>query len=111
MAVTTAEGCALLFSRSEIRDWSRRGSRATRARCERAFRSLMFAPAMAASGHCIHLPPREPEVRVAAGRAFAPGQTVKISVDMTAPTTAGPYRGYWWFKNAQGQFFGLGTQN
>ena len=37
------------------------------------------------------------------------GQTVDLSVNMTAPSTAGSYRGYWMFKNANGQLFGIGT--
>lgn len=37
-----------------------------------------------------------------------PGQTIDISVDMTAPTSAGHYRGYWKFKNASGVLFGIG---
>ena len=40
----------------------------------------------------------------------APGQTWDFSVDLTAPTTAGSYRGYWMFKNANGQPFGIGSQ-
>ncbi len=38
-----------------------------------------------------------------------PGQTIDISVDMTAPTAAGRYIGYWKFKNASGVLFGIGT--
>ena len=37
------------------------------------------------------------------------GQTVDISINMTAPTAAGSYRGYWMFKNANGALFGIGT--
>jgi hypothetical protein len=40
----------------------------------------------------------------------AVGETVDISVNMTAPATAGSYRGYWMFKNASGTFFGIGAQ-
>jgi hypothetical protein len=40
----------------------------------------------------------------------APGETVDISVNLTAPANAGSYRGYWLFKNAQGGLFGIGTQ-
>lgn len=40
----------------------------------------------------------------------AVGQTVDVSVNMTAPTAAGSYRGYWMFKNANGALFGIGTQ-
>ena len=39
-----------------------------------------------------------------------PGQTVDITVTLTAPNTAGSYRGYWMFKNASGQLFGIGSQ-
>ncbi|MGZ9224378.1 MAG: NBR1-Ig-like domain-containing protein, partial [Anaerolineales bacterium] len=37
------------------------------------------------------------------------GQTVDISVNMVAPSTAGEYRGFWILSNANGQFFGIGT--
>jgi hypothetical protein len=40
----------------------------------------------------------------------APGQTWDFSVDLVAPTAAGSYRGYWMFKNANGQPFGIGSQ-
>ena len=40
----------------------------------------------------------------------AVGQTVDISVNMTAPSTTGTYRGYWMFKNASGALFGIGSQ-
>ena len=40
----------------------------------------------------------------------ATGQTVDISINMTAPAAAGSYRGYWMFKNASGALFGIGTQ-
>ena len=38
------------------------------------------------------------------------GQTVNISINLTAPSAAGSYRGYWMFKNANGALFGLGAQ-
>ncbi len=38
------------------------------------------------------------------------GRTARFSVPMTAPSTAGSYRGYWMFKNASGQLFGFGPQ-
>ena len=38
------------------------------------------------------------------------GQTIDFTVDMTAPSTAGSYRGNWMFKNASGQLFGIGSQ-
>jgi hypothetical protein len=40
--------------------------------------------------------------------SVAPGQTVDITINLTAPTTAGTYRGYWKFKNASGVPFGIG---
>ena len=40
----------------------------------------------------------------------AVGQTVDISINMTAPSAAGSYRGYWMFKNANGALFGIGAQ-
>jgi hypothetical protein len=40
----------------------------------------------------------------------AVGQTFDFSVNMTAPSTAGSYRGYWMFKNANGALFGIGAQ-
>jgi len=43
--------------------------------------------------------------------SVAPGQTVNITVSLTAPTTAGTYRGYWMFKNASGALFGIGANN
>jgi hypothetical protein len=39
----------------------------------------------------------------------APGQTVDISVPMTAPNVAGTYQGYWKLHNASGASFGIGT--
>ncbi len=39
----------------------------------------------------------------------APGQTVDVSVAMTAPANAGTYRGYWQLKNASGTQFGIGS--
>jgi hypothetical protein len=40
----------------------------------------------------------------------AVGQTVDISINLTAPSVAGSYRGYWMFKNANGALFGIGAQ-
>jgi hypothetical protein len=37
------------------------------------------------------------------------GQTAQFSINMTAPMQAGSYRGYWMFKNASGQLFGIGA--
>jgi len=41
------------------------------------------------------------------GETIEPGQTVDISVQLTAPTEAGTYRGQWMLSNASGRF-GLG---
>jgi hypothetical protein len=38
------------------------------------------------------------------------GKAVRFSVPMTAPSAAGSYRGYWMFKNAKGDLFGIGSQ-
>ena len=43
-------------------------------------------------------------------KSVAPGQTVDLTVSLTAPNTAGSYRGYWMFKNASGALFGIGYQ-
>ena len=40
----------------------------------------------------------------------APGQTVDITIRMTAPAVAGSYVGYWMIRSATGAFFGLGPQ-
>ncbi len=40
----------------------------------------------------------------------AVGTTFKFSVDLTAPSAAGSYRGFWMFKNANGALFGIGAQ-
>lgn len=39
----------------------------------------------------------------------SPGQTGDLAVNMTAPSLAGSYRGFWELKNAAGNFFGLGS--
>ncbi len=41
--------------------------------------------------------------------SVAPGQTVELSVDMTAPSSAGHYFGYWKLRNASGAIFGIGS--
>src|SRR5688572_5200727 len=38
-----------------------------------------------------------------------PGQTVDLTVDMTAPSAAGHYFGYWKFKSNSGGNFGIGS--
>jgi len=39
-----------------------------------------------------------------------PGKTIRVSVNLTAPSAAGSYRGFWMFKNANGVLFGIGAQ-
>lgn len=41
--------------------------------------------------------------------SVAPGQTVDITLQLTSPTTAGTYRGYWKLKNSTGVPFGIGS--
>ena len=43
-------------------------------------------------------------------RNVAVGQTVDVSINLTAPNAPGSYRGFWMFKNASGALFGIGTQ-
>jgi hypothetical protein len=38
-----------------------------------------------------------------------PGQTIDLSVDLTAPASNGTYRGNWLLRNEKGDLFGLGT--
>jgi hypothetical protein len=38
----------------------------------------------------------------------APGETVDVSVALTAPSSIGEYRGYWMLRNASGKIFGYG---
>ena len=40
-------------------------------------------------------------------KSVAPGQTVDVTVGLKAPTSAGTYRGYWKFANANGVRFGI----
>jgi hypothetical protein len=47
---------------------------------------------------------------LAQNEVVAPGRSIRVSVNMTAPSAAGSYRGYWMFKNANGQLFGIGAQ-
>jgi hypothetical protein len=37
----------------------------------------------------------------------APGQTVDVSVNLTAPATSGTYTGYWRFRDPNGVYFGI----
>ncbi|MCG2784409.1 MAG: hypothetical protein L6461_04820 [Anaerolineae bacterium] len=43
-------------------------------------------------------------------KSVAPGQSLDISVNMTAPAASGTYRGYWILKNASGMLFGIGAK-
>ncbi len=40
-----------------------------------------------------------------------PGETVDLSVELTAPNAAGAYRGYWKLRDANGNVFGLSNGN
>jgi hypothetical protein len=46
---------------------------------------------------------------VSLSKTVSPGNTVDISVNMTAPSVLGIYTSYWKMKNASGQVFGSGT--
>ncbi len=48
-----------------------------------------------------------PDSKQLAGGSVAPGDTVKISVDLKAPSETGTYQGYWLLANASGQPFGI----
>ena len=39
-----------------------------------------------------------------------PGQSVDVSVDLSAPTSNGDYQGYWRLRTAAGEHFGIGAQ-
>ena len=41
-------------------------------------------------------------------QSVAPGQTTDLTITLTAPSTAGYYRGYWKFKDNNGIPFGIG---
>ncbi len=47
---------------------------------------------------------------VALTRNVNPGETIEISVTLTAPNKEGNYRGYWKLRNASGVLFGFGAQ-
>jgi hypothetical protein len=40
--------------------------------------------------------------------SISPGQSVDVSVNLTAPTTSGTYTGYWRFRDPNGTYFGIG---
>lgn len=39
-----------------------------------------------------------------------PGETIDLSIELTAPTAAGNHKGYWMLRNAAGTLFGIGNQ-
>jgi hypothetical protein len=43
-------------------------------------------------------------------RTVYPGETIDLSVKLTAPKKKGEYRGYWKLRNASGTLFGFGPQ-
>jgi hypothetical protein len=43
-------------------------------------------------------------------RNVNPGETIELSVTLTAPNKGGTYRGYWKLRNASGVLFGFGAQ-
>lgn len=46
---------------------------------------------------------------VTLSKSVAPGQTIDLTVSMTAPNAAGTHRGNWQLKNASGVLFGIGA--
>jgi hypothetical protein len=48
-------------------------------------------------------------VKSALSQVIQPGQTVDLSVDMTAPDTTGMHQGFWRLQSARGDFFGIGS--
>lgn len=47
---------------------------------------------------------------VSFSNSVAPNQMLDITVNMTAPASAGNYRGYWILKNASGLLYGIGAK-
>lgn len=47
---------------------------------------------------------------VSIGKNVRPGQTVEVSVSLTAPSQPGSYQGNWLLKNDRGQTFGAGAK-
>jgi hypothetical protein len=45
---------------------------------------------------------------VSLGTTVDPGESVDISVSLTAPSTVGEYRGYWALRNTNNRIFGIG---
>ncbi len=50
-----------------------------------------------------------PDEVVLTGGTVAPGQTVDVSVSLTAPGTVGTYKGYFKLKSSDGAVFGIGA--
>jgi len=50
-----------------------------------------------------------PDEVVLTGGTVAPGQTVDVSVNLTAPDTVGTYKGYFKLKSSDGSVFGIGA--
>ena len=50
-----------------------------------------------------------PDEVVLTSGTVAPGETVDISINLTAPGTAGTYKGYFKLKSSEGQVFGIGA--
>jgi hypothetical protein len=50
-----------------------------------------------------------PDEVVLTGGTVAPGQTVDVSVNLTAPSNQGTYKGYFKLKASDGQVFGIGA--
>jgi Ig-like domain from next to BRCA1 gene len=50
-----------------------------------------------------------PDEVVLTGGTVAPGQTVDVSVSLTAPSNQGTYKGYFKLKASDGQVFGIGA--
>lgn len=47
---------------------------------------------------------------VALGSELAPGETLDIAIELTAPERAGVQRGEWMLRNAEGELFGVGAE-
>jgi hypothetical protein len=57
-----------------------------------------------ASGHSMGGPPA-----VSLSKPVVPGETVDVSVALTAPAGNGAYEGKWYLRNADGEVFGMGS--
>jgi hypothetical protein len=54
--------------------------------------------------------PMGPTTAVRLNTTVAPGQTIDVSVTLTAPASAGNYTGYWMLRNSYGTLFGAGNK-